>query len=153
VSAAALPLPAGAATAANQVGGTAAGASSAIANPVQGVTGGVPLITAPISSAPAMCQGGTGSSVTTVGTSASQVCAAATTSRTWWRISNANPVGGSSLYCTDDGTAVTLSHWNIVVYAGGYTTSEPQFTSSAAISCIAPTATTIAADAAQTGAP
>ena len=152
ISAASLPLPSGAATAANQVGGTSAGTSASMANPVQGVTDGIPLVTAPVSAVPVACGGGSGTSVTTVGTSSSVVCAAAT-SRTWWRISNANPTGGGGIYCTDDGSAVSLTHWNFVVYAGGYTTSEPNFTSSAAISCIASATSMVAANAVQTGAP
>jgi hypothetical protein len=61
--------------------------------------------------------------------------------------------GASYVYCTDDGSAPTLTHWTFIAYPQGYQdTTGMQVVSPAAISCIASVATTISALAVQTGA-
>jgi hypothetical protein len=113
--------------------------------------GTVTVLPAP-SVTPTICQGGTGSPVTSVGTTPTLVCAAGT-ARSYWRIANNAAAGGSYVYCTDDGSTPTLTHWTFVAYAQGYQdTTGMQVISPAALSCVASAATTIAALSVQTGA-
>ena len=111
---------------------------------------GITATVLPPSSAAPRCQGGTGSTITTIGTTATTVCAAATGNRIWYRITN---TGGTNAFCTDDGTAVTLSNWNVFVPAGGYAVSEVGYVPPAAISCIAAASTSVIANAVQVGTP
>lgn len=108
----------------------------------------------PTSAQPVGCQGGTGSMISSVGSTAVLVCSASTYARGYWRISNGNAAGGATLYCTDDGTTPSSSHWGIVVYPQGFTSSGgEQNVSPAAISCVAASTTPIAAYAVQSGVP
>ncbi len=106
----------------------------------------------PSSVTPTACQGGTGAVVATVGATATPVCAAGT-ARSYWRIGNMAASGAPYVYCTDDGSVPTLTHWTFVAYPQGYQdTTGMQVVSPAALSCIASVATTISALAVQTGA-
>jgi hypothetical protein len=131
----------------------AAGLSFAAAAQSPGVGGlPVPVPTLPVSAALINCQGGTGSTVATVGTTATLVCAAGT-ARSYWRIANMNPAGGAYVYCTDDGSTPTLTHWTFIGYPQGYQDSLGMpVVSPAAIACIASVASGITALAVQTGA-
>ena len=119
----------------------------------QGI-GGVPnpLPISPISSSLTNCQGGTGSNVAAVGPSSTLVCAAAAT-RAYWRVANMAALGGPYVYCTDDGSTPSASHWTFIAYPQGYQdTTGMQAVSPAAISCIAASSTGITALALKSGA-
>ncbi len=117
------------------------------------LNGGIKVTNQGQSGTLAPCQGGGNSAVSSVGTTATQVCAAGT-ARAYWRVANNAPSGGTYVYCTDDGSTVTLTHWTFVAYPQGFQDSAGmQVLSIAAISCIASATTPVAALASQTGAP
>jgi hypothetical protein len=101
------------------------------------------------------CQGGTGSAVLSVATTATEVCAASASSqRLMWRITaNGGTTGSMALACTDDGTTPSSTHWTYQV-GGNATTASPwpgPVISQNIISCISVTgsAVPIVATAAQ----
>lgn len=56
-------------------------------------------------------------------------------------IANGNAAGGSTLFCTWDGSVPTKASFDFVVYAGGYSSFDaPGFVSSGAVNCIEPDA-------------
>ena len=114
-------------------------------NPVQ-------IVAAVQSVVPTACQGGTGSVITSVGTTATLVCAAGTF-RNYWRFAGNGATASPYVYCTDDGSTPSLTHWTFAVYPQGYTdTTGMQVVSPGNLSCIASATTSIAALAVQTGA-
>lgn len=97
------------------------------------------------------CQGGTGSPITSVGTTAMTVCAAGY--RIYWRVvANGGTYGVIALYCTDDGTTPSSAHYNFVVFANLSTDSSgaPEVSQSA-IACISATGSSVPVTASATG--
>jgi len=111
----------------------------------------------------ATCTNGTGTAVTAVTTSATTVCAAATTQspiglyRYYWRVTAVSGTPGQvALLCTDNGTTPSSTNYTFPVYASALTDSSAQSViSTAAIRCISNTGSTvtITASAVQTGTP
>ncbi len=116
----------------------------------------------PLNLTPVACKGGTASAITSVGTTAITVCAAASATaqsgvRQLWRITAVGGTAGQiALLCTDDGSTPSASNYNQIVYALGMTDSGGQaVVSPAAIQCISNTggSVTITAYAVQVGVP
>lgn len=103
---------------------------------------------------PTPCQGGTGSTLTSVAISATTVCSASgqNTRRYWRVVANSGTYGAIALACTDDGTTPTSSHYSFVVFGQLATDSSgPPVVSQSAIQCLSLTgsAVTISAAAVQ----
>jgi hypothetical protein len=114
----------------------------------------------PQSSAPAACQNGTGSAVTSVATTATGVCAASTSTgtgaRTWFRIWAFDAAGSAGLACTDNGVTPSATNATFRVYGGGgYDSSGSVVLDYRQIQCISldGSAVTILAQAVQIGTP
>ena len=106
---------------------------------------------------PTACQAGTGSAITTVTGTASTVCSASTGARQFLNITNAAASGGSTVYCTWDGSTPSATNWSFPVYPQGGWVSTPTSTQpipTGAIQCISASGSvTIKAEAIQAGAP
>ena len=121
------------------------------------------VTTYPLNGVLATCTNGTGTPVTAVTTSATGVCAAATTQapvgidRYYWRVTAVSGTPGQvALLCTDNGTTPSATNFTFPVFAGLLTDSSAQnVISTAAIRCISNTGSTvtITASAVQTGTP
>jgi hypothetical protein len=111
-----------------------------------------PTYVAPTSVTPIPCQAGTGSPITSIGTTATLVCAAGT-ARSYYNISSAAAAGAPYGYCTNDGTTPSTTHWNFAVYPQSNSPPDPGVNvSPGPLTCISATAMAITAQAIQSGA-
>ncbi len=100
-----------------------------------------------VKSTPLPCGAGTGTPVTSVGTTATPVCAAAPggTGRTYFLVTaNGGTAGNVALECTYDGTAPSATHYQFSVFAQlSYDSSGNVFVPQGAVSCISATGSAV----------
>ena len=98
------------------------------ANPVELFSNGKPMAmpsgglpSSPSSAAAVACQGGTGSAITSITTTASVVCSAATGTRSFFRISDTSGTyAGTPLgWCTWDGSTPTATYGDFPLQGAG----------------------------------